>query len=809
MTLCADVLIESLPASVGRDIFTYSIPYQFRENVGPGTEVAVPFGSQTRLGYVVDLHQHPPAESLRGILRVTGQQRLDRDYLTWLKWAADYYLASLSQVISIAVPRKLSGKVRNVIRPLADPAAFLRTVEQAFGQGSRLYEFAVYLISSAPQWKSRQSCLRQFGRRSQDYLQLLQKHLLIEIYTEVQQPADAKEQLMVTLLDDKSDVSPRQRELLRQLRAAGGQALLSEFCQQHHTTPVTLRRLESQGALSIAPQRIHRRPMNEALESKPLQTLTPAQAEVFAGIQAEIDKPSGRAVLLHGVTGSGKTEVYLHSLAAVLAKGDGGMFLVPEIALTPQMLRRCRAVFGDAVAVLHSELSDGEYRDEWDRIRDGVARVVVGARSAIFAPVPRLKLIVVDEEHESSYKQDNHLRYDARLLALMRMKLGGGVAVFGSATPRLESFEQVSRPGPDRWIHLRLPERIHKQPLPPIHLVDMRQEQARGNLGVFSLPLKRAMEETLAKQEQAILLLNRRGYTGSWLCRDCGEALRCQLCAVSLTFHRSENRLKCHYCDYATHVPRQCPHCHSDKIQGFGMGTQKLEEITQRLFPAARILRMDRDSTSVKNAHARILDAFGRGDADILIGTQMVAKGLDFPKVTLVGLLAADMALNLPDFRAGERTFQLLTQAAGRAGRSDLPGRIFLQTYAPDHPAIRHALSHDYDGFFAEERGEREALGYPPFGELARLLFAHPREAVAFEIAQRYARELKAQTDARLTLLGPVAAPIARIQALFRVHMLLKHPNLAEIKPLLRSLNQKYRHEVQRLAVDIDPYSML
>lgn len=805
MTLCADVLIESLPASVGRDIFTYSIPFHFRETVCPGTEVAVPFGSQTRLGYVVDLHMHPPAESLRGILRVTGQQRLDCDYLAWLKWVSDYYMASLSQVIGIAVPRRLSGKVRNVVKPVHEPAQFLRTVEQAFGQGSRMYEFAVYLIASAPQWKSRQGCQRQFGRRSSEYLQLLQKHHLIEVYTEVQQQVEAKEQLMVSYKGEPDDISPRQRELLRQLREVG-QALLSEFCQSHHTTPVTLRRLESTGAISIAPARVQRRPMDEQVTMRPLQELTPAQRQVFERISAEIDQPSGKPVLLHGVTGSGKTEVYLHALAQVLARGEGGMFLVPEIALTPQMLRRCRAVFGDAVAVLHSELSAGEYRDEWDRIRDGVARVVVGARSAIFAPVPRLKLIVVDEEHESSYKQDSTLRYDARLLAQMRMKLCGGVAIFGSATPRLESFAQAEI---GAWIHLALPERVHLQPMPPIYLVDMRTEQARGNAGVYSQALKRAMQETLERGEQAILLLNRRGYTASWLCRECGEALHCRLCAVGLTYHRSEEKLKCHYCDYAIPVPRRCPHCTSDRIQGFGLGTQKLEEITTKLFPSARVLRLDRDSTSTKNAHMRILDRFGAGEADILIGTQMVAKGLDFPKVTLVGLLAADMALNLPDFRAGERTFQLLTQAAGRAGRSDLPGRIFLQTYAPDHPAIIHALKHDYHSFFAQEIIERRALGYPPCGELARLLFAHPREAVTFGVAEAYAAELKKLDDPDLIVLGPVAAPIARLQALYRVHILLKHPQLARIKPALRALNQRFRHEVQRLSLDIDPYSML
>lgn len=806
MTLCADVLIESLPASVGRDIFTYTIPFQFQERIYPGTEVAVPFGSQTRLGYVVDLHQHPPAESLREILRVTGQQRLDQDYLNWLKWIADYYLASLSQVISVAVPRRLSGKVRNVVRPLVEPALLLRTVEQAFGSNSRLYEFAVYLIASAPNWKSRQACQRQFGRKSNEYLALLQKHLLIEVYTEIQTPAEAKERLVVTLIQDSGSFSMRQHELLGYLRQAGGQALLSEFCQQHHTTSAALRRLEGLGAVSIAPQRVLRRPLNETRSQQPLQALTPAQQKVFERLEQELEHPSGQPILLHGVTGSGKTEVYLHALQKVLAAGGGGMFLVPEIALTPQMLRRCRAVFGDSVAVLHSELSDGEYHDEWERVREGVARVVVGARSAIFAPVPRLRLIVIDEEHESAYKDEKGLRYDTRRLALMRMQLSHGVVLFGSATPRLESYDQARR---KRWIYLALPERVHQQALPPVHLIDMRREQARGNPGVFSQALKLAINETLSRQEQIILLLNRRGYTGSWLCRDCGEGLRCELCAVSLTYHRSQNKLKCHYCDYQTSVPTRCPHCQSEHIQGFGMGTQKLEEITQRLFPSARILRMDRDSTSTKNAHTRLLDRFGAGEADILIGTQMVAKGLDFPKVTLVGLLAADMALNLPDFRAGERTFQLLTQAAGRAGRSELPGQIFLQTYAPEHPAIQAALAHDYKRFFIGEYRERVALHYPPCGELVRIVFAHPHEAVANKVAARYAHDLKVAADERLILLGPITAPIARLQALYRVHMLIKHPDLAAIKPLLRSLNQRYRHEVQRLGVDIDPYSML
>jgi len=795
-----------LPASVEQDIFTYAVPPFLEQQIALGSEVLVPFGSQTRLGYVLDLRREAPPENVRAISEITGQQHLETQYLTWLKQVSAYYLASLSQVVSVAIPRRLGARLQHLIQPLPDASRFLEAVAQRFGPDSEEYRFASFLVSATPQFKTRNSCQHQFGKRYQKWLQKFQKQGLVEITVQVQDKPEAKEQLTLTYVQEPEGLRTRQQFLLHQLRRQGGQALLQVFCEEQQTTAETLRRLEGLGALSISRERVLRRPLDEAHQSKGMQVLTPSQAVVFGQIQQELTAPSGQPLLLHGVTGSGKTEIYLHSLATVLARGQSGMFLVPEIALTPQMLRRCRTAFGEQVAVLHSGLSEGEYLDEWERVRHGIARVVVGARSAIFAPLVDLRLIVIDEEHESSYKQDRGLPYDARQLAGLRMLLNQGVLVLGSATPRLESYARAQS---GKWHYLSLPGRVHDQPLPPVNVVDMRQEQGRGNQGAFSQLLKHQLEQILARQEQAILLLNRRGYAGSWLCRDCGEAIRCPICAVTLTYHQSEKKLKCHYCEHRTRAPQQCPSCQSPKIQGFGLGTQRLEEITTRLFPTARVLRLDRDTTSSKNAHLHILDSFGAGDADILIGTQMVAKGLDFPRVTLVGILAADQALTLPDFRASERTFQLLTQAAGRAGRSELPGRIVLQTYAPDHPAIVYALQHDYPAFFEHEIQEREQLQYPPYAELVRILFADPHQARAMAAAQGFAQALLQREEPDLIVLGPIDAPLARLQSLYRVHVLLKHPQMSKLKALLRALRRRFQTEVQRLFVDVDPYSML
>jgi primosomal protein N' (replication factor Y) (superfamily II helicase) len=810
MLLCADVLIEALPAHVERNIFTYSVPENLQDHLKIGMEVVVPFGKQTRVGYLLRTYRKPPEHleknQIKAITQLTGKQGMDETYLKWLAYISKYYLSSFSQVVTTAIPRRLSTRIRKLVKPQPDAATFWSNLQSRHREASQMTDFGAYLISNTPRWKTLKGAERKYGPQGKKWLRYFEKEGWVTIVEEVASKATEKTQLALYYTRTPEGMSSRQAALLKALQAQGGYSLLQPFLHSENTTSNTLRRLAELGAVRLEEARVLRMPQAQDQGKKALQHLTPLQSEVLAKLLKHLKNPTGEPILLHGVTGSGKTEIYLHALYEVLQQGHTGMFLVPEIGLTSQMLRRCRAVFGDQVAILHSELSTGEFLDEWQRIEKGEAKIVLGARSAVFAPLPDLKLIILDEEHENAYKQDSGLRYDARVIALMRMRLNKGQVVFGSATPRIEAYFYAQE---KKWHYLSLPQRVHERPMPPVLLVDMRQEQARENFGALSHPLKRAIEETLAKKEQAILLLNRRGYSNSWLCRDCGEAVGCPLCAVGLTYHRHENVLKCHYCDYRKTPPTQCPACHSNKIQGFGLGTQKLEELLLKLFKGCRTIRMDRDTTTEKNAHSHLLQRFGNGEADILIGTQMVAKGLDFPRVTLVGILAADMALNLPDFRASERTFQLLTQAAGRAGRSDLEGRIVLQTYAPEHPAIQFALQHDYTGFYAEELLERQDLNYPPFGSLARILFAHPQRDKTHAVAKKMIDELVRRADDDLWVLGPVDAPLEQLQSLYRVHALLKHPDIKRIKPLLRTLLYKYGAQLQRITLDIDPYSML
>jgi len=805
--LFADVLIEDLPAHVEREIYTYSVPESLRKQIGLGQQATVPFGSRLRMGFVVRLHQSPPSMRARPLQSLSQQQLLEPKFLKWLHWIAQYYLCSLSQVLATALPRQLTGSIRRLIAPTLPVAEFVARLESEFVLQPDLVDFGKYLIASAPSWKTFTGCKRKFGNRLQGWLDTLRQQQLIEIYDEMRPKVQPRTQLFVSYLKEPTGLTPRQSGVLRTLRQAGGYLTLTELCEQAETNTVTINKLEEKGAVDISNARLRRIPL-ASLSSEPQKrpTLTADQEAVLERLLAALENPPQPepVALLHGVTGSGKTEVYMHTMARVVEQDGGCIFLLPEISLTPMMLMRLRGFFGEQVAILHSGLGEGEYLDEWERIRDGEAPIVVGARSAIFAPVKNLRLIVIDEEHESSFKQDNGLRYDARTLALGRAWLNKGLVLLGSATPRLESYYRATQ---GDYPYLQMPNRVHSQPLPPVSVVDMRNYE--GKATAFSPPLKLAIEEALKREEQVILLLNRRGYAATVLCRSCGETLHCPLCAVSLTYHRSDERLKCHYCDYHCPPPKKCPHCQSDAIRSFGLGTQKLEELTHKLFPGARTVRLDRDTTSAKHAHLELLGEFGSGRANIMIGTQMVAKGLDFPKVTVVGLMVADLALNLPDFRAAERTFQLLTQAAGRGGRGDLPARVYLQTYAPEHMAIRHAINHDYAAFAQDELLHRQDLHYPPFGSLVRLIFVHPRQELALQVAQAFATDLRQRGPADLQILGPSPAPIERIRSLFLVQLLLKIPELQVLRPLLHKLSRQYASEVQRLVVDIDPYSML
>ncbi len=538
--------------------------------------------------------------------------------------------------------------------------------------------------------------------------------------------------------------------------------------------------------------------------------LTGPQQEAVERLHAVLKAGRPHKILLHGITGSGKTEVYLQAVAYSLQQGRGACVLVPEIALTPQMVERFRARFPGRLAVLHSRLTPAERAAQWRWIRDGRTPVVLGARSAVFAPLDRPGLFIVDEEHESSYKQEESPRYDAREVAWWRCRYHRGVLLLGSATPSLESYFQ----GEQKQLELlELPDRVTPFALPPVRVVDMRRELKEGHRHIFSRPLLAALREVLGRDEQAILFLNRRGYASFLLCRECGHVLRCPRCAVSLTLHASRKELVCHYCSYTVPVPDCCPECGGVSIRHFGVGTERVEKDVRRFFPGAPVVRMDSDTTAGRDSHARIFRLFRERRAKILVGTQMIAKGLDLQGVTLVGIITADTALNLPDFRSAERTFQLLTQVAGRAGRGAVAGRVILQTYHPAQDCIRAAAAHDFHSFYREELEHRRELSYPPFSEIIRFLFSGSDSVRVWEAASSFTVALEKLPLAGAEVLGPAPAPLFRLNENYRVQTILKGSRLAALVPVLRREMVAFRdrrppHPV-RLAVDFNPQAVL
>jgi primosomal protein N' (replication factor Y) len=533
----------------------------------------------------------------------------------------------------------------------------------------------------------------------------------------------------------------------------------------------------------------------------------PEQDEAVRRISEPLSAGSFAVFLLHGVTGSGKTEVYLQSISRLSGTGRGAIVLVPEIALTPQLLSRFRGRFGDRVAVLHSGLTDRERADEYRRIQAGEVDVAVGARSAVFAPFERVGLIIVDEEHENSYKQDEGLRYHARDTAIMRAKLQNAVALLGSATPSLESYYNAEA---GKYRYLRLANRVDHRPMPEVLLVDAR------TLAKNSLYSRRLIEDITARLErgeQSLLLLNRRGFSSVLICKDCGVAVRCPSCSVSLTFHKSEGRLKCHYCGFFTRPPDKCPACGGADLKLIGSGTQKVEEELQALFPTARLKRMDSDSVKGRDAYEKLLRQVDRREVDILLGTQMIAKGHDFPAVTLVGVVDADVGLNLPDFRSAEKTFQLITQAAGRAGRGDAIGEVVIQTMNANHYSLRHSRTHDYEGFYREELAYRAQLGYPPVGRIIKLEVKSPDEALAAEAAKTARDRIRHLLRGNDTvLLGPAPAPLSRVRGQYRFQMLLLSAKREVMRMLVaegkKMVEEKYGRKV-KVIVDVDPVNLM
>jgi primosomal protein N' (replication factor Y) len=626
--------------------------------------------------------------------------------------------------------------------------------------------------------------------------------------------AKPKLRRFVRLLQSNGDekLTDAQRRVISTLESNGPMSLQS-LLQTASVSASTVSSLEKKARVAVYDEAIRRDPFNSATRFKIEEdhTLTTAQSSVLEQIEEQMNSGDYSAFLLHGVTGSGKTEIYMRAMQKALNLGRAAMMLVPEIALTPVFSRQLRARFGDQVAIFHSSLQKGERFDEWTRVRNGEARVVIGTRSAVFAPAKNLGLIVVDEEHESSYRQQESPYYNARDVAIVRAQKESATVVLGSATPSLESFHNARK---GKYRLLTLPERIAARPMAAARIIDMRTVFARhGKPRVFSDELLEAIRETRDRNEQSIILLNRRGYSSFILCRSCGETIQCPNCDVTLTYHRSERVIVCHYCNHREAVPRVCPSCGKKYIYYVGEGTEQLEEMLKLLFPSLRVARIDRDTTARRKSFEQSLADFSAGRIDTLVGTQMLAKGHDFPNVTLVGVVSVDAGLALPDFRSAERTFQLITQVAGRAGRGDRPGRVLIQTYHPYHYALRHACAQDYEGFYDEELRYRQNHSYPPFVALASLLVHGPDLGRVRADSLELRRQLDlVNQDRKCRILGPAPAPLSRLKGEHRFQMLIKsrsRKNLREIADAAMKSVAESGVNLRSINLEIDPVSIM
>lgn len=728
--------------------FDYSVPSELEGKLELGHRVRVPWGHKTILAYVVDFPLAPQVASCKPISSIVEREPLIPSQLLKLAhWISDYYCCDLNASLRCVLP------------------AAVRAKEDGHKSG---------LWFCVPDTVSLSQVEDTIGKR-----------------------APAQLRAWIAVKEKK-------------------EGWLSKLCAQTLTTSVTWKSLAKRGFILLEEKVIERAPWKDVIEknSKPLE-LNPEQAKALEFICTACNQPSSTPMLLQGVTGSGKTEVYLQAIEHVLTSGKNALLLVPEISLTPQTLHHFRHRFegrGFEIAVIHSQLSAGEKHDQWQAIRKGRARIVIGARSAVFAPIQNLGIIIVDEEHETSYKQEETPYYHGRDVAIMRAHLEKAAILLGSATPSAESYAHAKS---GKYNLLRLTERIDKSALPSIHIVDMRKEKSKNNAPKTALPLlsstlQDAIEKRLVKKEQTILFINRRGFSTLVQCPGCGHVEECPHCSVSLIYHRTNRTLRCHLCHFQKEIPHACPECKLDNYHHSGVGTQRIEDDVQKHFPKAIIHRMDSDSMRGKNAYQQTLKKFAQGEIDLLIGTQMIAKGLHFPNVTCVGVAQIDTTLCMPDFRASERVFQQLVQVAGRAGRGDLAGEVFIQSYTPFHPAIQFARHHDVEGFLEQEIEYRRAHEYPPFKRAALILFKGKSEELTRFCAEQAAKKLRTLSLADVDIPEPSPAPIAKIKNMHRYHLFLRTTHIQALSRALRStiLDAEWPEGVQA-SVIIDPYQLL
>ncbi len=791
-------------------VFTYRVPADAVPIVGG--RVLVPFRQQRLTGVVTELHDRRPSITTKNVLAVIDPAPVLDDQLLRLgRWIADYYLAPIGDVFRTMLPLNAEFK-RIVGYRIAEQGhtALYQAGISGSSARSRLTpeeqaaEFRVLEnLSNSDGDLIREASLRSATGISRRLLEgmVRKKWLLRE---DVSAPQDAARTVRIALLKSADGkLNENQKKLVDTLAAAGGKVPV-ETLNALEVPRTTLGTLVKRALVEIIEE-----PADFTVSrAKPRPALfefdlNPPQQAALARLRENVAARKFSGMLLHGVTGSGKTAVYLAAMRSVLEAGRSAILLVPEIGLTPAVAADLHQIFGDEVAILHSALSDRERAEQWHRIKRGDARMVVGTRSAVFAPVADLALIIVDEEHDSSYKQEETPRYHARDVAVMRAKMANAVVALGSATPSLESYYNARK---NKYALIELPDRVENRPLPEVEIVDMRLEfQETGHEQVISRKLAAEIKDRIERKEQVMVLLNRRGYSPVVLCRTCGKKLECNNCAIALTHHKREHKMVCHYCGFTAPVPKACVHCGSEYVYFLGTGSEKLEELLHGIFPQARIARLDRDTVRGHEDFERTLAALNEGELDLLVGTQMIAKGHDIHGVTLVGVVGADVALGLPDFRAAERTFQLLTQVAGRAGRGQSPGKVILQTYFQDHYAVQFAARHDFIGFYEKELQFRSWMHYPPYSALANVLVRSDKLDDALQWSGVLGKWFEQTRHEGVRVLGPAAAPIMRLKRDYRYHFVLKSPSRERLNTTLRAmLAYAAQQKIPRTQVIVD-----
>ncbi|WP_168198260.1 primosomal protein N' [Crassaminicella thermophila] len=806
--------------------YTYRVPKVLEDKINLGSRVIIPFGKGNKLieGFVVDIVNLVDIDNdkIKYINEIVDDTILSKELIGLCRWMKEKYMCRFIDAIQCITPTGASLKSKRTI-------TLCNNVKEQFLYNYKLSDKQNELIKILLE---RKSVTEDFLKRYLGYkdinrlIKSLEEKNIVTVRDSLKSNVNKTFEKIIKL-SDREDLSflinklskraKKQREILMYL-SKHNQVEWSKLRKQMDVATNTINSLASKGLIEIIMVQKRREPYEymRISSTEPL-TLTKEQSNAIDQIIPYIYQNTYKPFLIHGVTGSGKTEVYMQLIDKILKQSKEAIVLVPEIALTSQMIERFKGRFGDVVAVLHSRLSLGERYDEWNRIKKGEVKIVIGARSAVFAPFRNLGMIIIDEEHEYTYKSEYSPKYHAIDVAKYRCQMNNAVLLLGSATPSIESYMKAEK---GEYCKIQMMSRFNNNPLPKIEIVDMRNELNKGNKSIFSESLYNGIKENLNKEEQIILFLNRRGYSTFISCRNCGYVVKCPHCEISLTYHVNSNDVSCHYCGFTRNPPTICPECRSKYIKYFGVGTEKIENLTKKYFPKAKVARLDLDTTSKKGVMDRTLDEFKKGKIDILIGTQMIAKGLDFPNVTLVGVIAADTNLNLPDFRAGEKTFQLITQVAGRAGRGNKIGRVIVQTYEPEHFAIKTSKNHDYISFYKQEIMLREEFIYPPYSNLINIIFSGKKENDVIKAANCFANIMKEKLmeykiKCNETILGPHPAPLSKIKQKYRWQMIIKSKPVDQnkIKGIINYIrfesNENYFFKNINISVDIDPYSML